>query len=289
MKFQQVQKLRDFNKDFKPEKLSYPRLCTIKYDGRHTTIVKHPDMRVEYFSSSGKKFELLDDQVFGFDETPVGVYFAEMMGEGIEGRLGDRVHSGIQTTMFTNTRKGLFNKHKPVWRIFDYVTIADYDVGICELGYVDRYAYLLEHVPSQYLAYNMEALCIEHEQMFLKKVVDDGWEGIVSVDYDHQWKATKSRRWEAIKWKMRPTADLLCVGFQEGEGKYTGMIGSLLLQDSNGLEVSVGSGLTDAQRGMHPLEFVNKVIEIEYEQKLDTYVQPTFIRIRDDKTEEEID
>ena len=289
MKFQQIQKLRDFNKDYKPEKLKYPRLCTIKYDGRHTTIIKRPSGKVEYYSSSGKMFELLDDQCFDLPETPVGVYFAEMMGEGVLGKLGDRKHSGIQTTMFTNTRKGLFNKHKPNWKVFDYVTIADYNVGICELPYVERYAYLLDHLPSNCLAYNMEALNIEHEEMFLDKVVKEGYEGIVSTDYNHIWEASKSRKWTNIKWKRRPTADLLCVGFNEGEGKYTGMIGSLILVDSEGREVSVGSGLNDSQRSMDPSEFIDKVVEIEYEQVLDTYIQPTFLRVRDDKTKEEID
>jgi ATP-dependent DNA ligase len=293
MKFQQIQKLRDFNKDFKPEKLKYPRLCTIKYDGRHTTIVKRPNGQVDYYSSSGKRFELLDDQCF--EDAPVGVYFAEMMGEGREGKLGDRAYSGIQTTMFTNTRKGLFNKHKPVWRIFDYVTMADYAVGRCELPYVERYAYLLEHIPSNFLAYNMEALTIEHEQMFLDKVVKEGYEGIVSTDYEHEWVASKSRKWTNIKWKKRPTADLLCVGYEHGEGKYEGMIGSLILEDKNGLRVGVGSGMSDTDRLRNPDYFIGKVLEVEYEQIMDTYVQATFgsntvgVTIREDKTKEDID
>jgi len=287
MKQQTQQKLRDFKYKFKG-KLKWPRICTIKYDGRFTTIIKHPNGKVDYYSSGWKRFELLDDQVFGFDETPVGVYFAEMMGEGVEGKLGDRIHAGIQTTMFTNTMHGKWNKHKPTWRIFDFVTIADYEVGKCELPYVERWSYLMEHIPTQFLAYNMESLNIEHEQMFIDKVVAEGYEGIVSVDQFQHWEATSSRRWTAIKWKKRPTADLLCIDVTEGEGKYVGMVGALVLKDSKGRIVNVGSGLTDDDRSRGDY-FVGKVIEIDYEQIMETYIQPTFKFVREDKTEEEID
>ena len=268
-------------------KLHYPRQVMLKYDGRNTTIVKHPDQRVEYYTTGGKRFELLDDQAFGFEDTPVGVYFAEMMGKGIEGRLGERIHSGIQTTMFTNTSKGLFNRHKPTWRIFDYVTIADYDVGICELKYVNRWSYLKDKVPTEYLAYDMECLNKAHWDMFHTKAVADGWEGTVSIDNTQQWMAKKSRPHTQIKRKDRKDADLLCTGWTMGEGKYSGMIGSLKLVDSKGRVVDVGSGLSDAQRNPD-IEYVGKVIEIVYEQLMATYIQPIFVRVRDDKTKEDI-
>ena len=67
------------------------------------------------------------------------------------------------------------------------------------------------------------------------------------------------------------------------------MIGALVLEDSQGRRVSVGSGLTDGDRNEHYNAFEGKVVEIEYEQIIDTYIQPTFIRVRYDKTKEEID
>lgn len=293
-KFQQVQKTRtfeDIGKWFFPKekaKVKFPRQVMIKYDGRHTTIVKHPDQTIEYFTSGGKVFELLDDQVFGFDDTPVGVYFAEMMGEGIEGRLGERIHSGIQTTMFTNTGKGLFNKHKPTWRIFDYITIADYDVGVCELPYISRWSYLKDKIPTNFLAYDMECETKAHWDMFHTKAVAEGWEGTVCVDHLQQWKASTSRPFTNIKRKDRKDADLLCIGVNPGTGKYEGMIGSLKLQSKTGIEVDVGSGMTDADRaGLHAY-YIGSVVEIVYEQMMDTYIQPIFVRVRDDKTKEDI-
>lgn len=268
-------------------KVKYPRQALVKYDGRWTRIVKHPSGKVTYYSSGKKMFELLDDQVFGLDETPVGVYFAEMMGEGIEGRLGERTESGIQTTFFTNTSKGLFNHGKPTWRIFDFVTIADYDVGICELSFINRWSYLKDKIPNSFLAHDMECLNKAHWDMYHTKVIADGWEGTVTIDHEQQWIDTTSRPHTQIKRKDRKDADLLCIDYQEGTGKYEGMIGSLLLVDSKGREVWVGSGLTDAQRDP-VIDYRDKVIEIIYEQMMDTYIQPIFVRVRDDKTSKEI-
>ena len=286
---QQTTKMRTYEDSPKfLRKMKWPRQVMIKYDGRCTTIVKHPDQTVEYFTTGGKRFELLDDQVFGFADTPVGVYFAEMMGEGVDGKLGERIHSGIQTTMFTNTGKGIFNKHKPVWRIFDYVTIADYDVGICELPYIHRWSYLKDKIPTSYLAYDMECLGKGHFDMFHTKAVAEGWEGTVCIDNNQHWKADKSRPHTQVKRKDRRDADLLCIGVNEGTGKYEGMIGSLILIDSKSRRVDVGSGMTDEDRMRSDDYYLNKVVEIVYEQMMATYIQPIYQRVRDDKTKEDI-
>lgn len=288
-KFQIVAKTRAYEDTPKfKAKVNYPRQVMIKYDGRHTTIVKHTGGRVDYYSSGGKLFQLLDDQVFGLADTPPGVYFAEMMGNGVEGKLGDRVHSGIQTTMFTNTSKNIFNKQKPVWRIFDYVTMADYDTGRCELPYINRWSYLKDKIATSYLAYDMECLTVEHFNMFHTKAVADGWEGTVCIDCQQQWVASKSRLHTLIKRKDRLDADLLCIGVNAGTGKYTGMIGSLILQDKSGRVVDVGSGMSDADRALDADYYIDKVIEIVYEQLLATYIQPIYQRVRDDKTKEDI-
>ena len=52
---------------------------------------------------------------------------------------------------------------------------------------------------------------------------------------------------------------------------------------------STFAGLDDTDRsGLHAY-YIGKVIEVEYEQILDTYIQPTYKTIREDKTKEEID
>ena len=124
---------------------------------------------------------------------------------------------------------------------------------------------------------------LEYFEGWAKELCALGWEGVFAVHASHVYQPGR-RVNTAVKIKARPTADLRCIQVLEGEGKYAGMIGSLRLRDSEGREVDVGSGLSDADRDpANTVKFLAAIIEIKYEQILDTYIQPTFERIREDK------
>lgn len=126
-------------------------------------------------------------------------------------------------------------------------------------------------------------------QILASDYTKEGWEGLYLKHRTHIYEPGK-RLNTAIKLKYRPTADLVCIGIEYGIGKYEGMIGSLILKDKEGLVVSVGSGLADIERKITDETFwVGKIIEISYEQKLDTYIQPIYISYRCDKTIKDID
>ncbi len=163
---------------------NYPCQAMTSYIGLPTTIMKHIDGSVNYVTSVGESFELLDDQIFGEEGTPEGIYFAHMM-LGTEGRDGDKLPS--QDTMVSKTERRLFNRQKPKWKIFDYVTRADYEDGICELCFINRWSYLKEHIPTQFLAFDMECLEQSHLDMFIGRVKDDGWKGAVCIAHDYVW------------------------------------------------------------------------------------------------------
>jgi len=283
-----LQKLRNFEDTQRDKnKMKHNRTSMLKYDGRQNSIWVNADGSVQYFTSSGLEYDLLDDQIF--PELPVGVYFAEMMGEGKTGVLGDRRFSGIQTNMVSNFKKGLFNKHKPVWRIFDYVTHMDFQMGNCKIPFIERLAFMIDHVPYQYLTEHMECTNHSHTELFMSRAIEAGFEGIVSIDDNHMWNGAGSRKYTAMKWKKLKTADLLVIEELPGEGKYSGMIGSLLLEDGEGKTMcSVGSGLNDEQRASLG-SFVGKIVEVRYEQVMDSkLIQPVFLCVRDDKTIPEV-
>jgi len=289
-----LQKLKTFSKNREKKtdcglvQLQFPRLAMVKYDGRQTTIEVEANGDVTYYSSSGLPFKLLHDGIFGEQFMPQGIYFAELNGEGSESKLGDRTDAGIQTTMVTATKKGNYNKQKPSWRIFDCVSVEDWEAGVSKEDFITRFETLKQFVPTQYLAEHMECENYEHHLMFKKQTIKQGYEGVVSTYFGHKWVGGGSRKHTSFKDKDRPTADLLCVEELEGEGKYTGMVGSLRCVDASGKEVCcVGSGLTDAQRHMHGM-YVDRVIEVKYEQIMeDKLIQPIFITVRDDKTQAE--
>jgi len=102
----------------------------------------------------------------------------------------------------------------------------------------------------------------------------------------------KAEDGEWFKYKVERTADMVVVGFKEGNGKYLGQIGALLCQAGE-TEAAVG-GMTDAERelltGMADKGVLNgTVVEVKYQciAAQGGLRHPRFIRIREDKNAEE--
>jgi DNA ligase-1 len=115
-----------------------------------------------------------------------------------------------------------------------------------------------------------------------------GEEGAILKDKSVLWEDTRSKM--CIKMKAERDADLLCVGIVPGTGKYEGKIGSLVCQSSDGLvTVNVGSGLSDEDRSQGEAKYLNKIIEVVYNEKIKSkdgthsLFLPRFIAVREDK------
>jgi DNA ligase-1 len=261
-----MMKALDLNK--KPKKLSFPLYAGIKYDGNYTNIVV-TDGTAKFYTSGGHEYTVRGNHPF--TDIPDGVYMAERIGE--DGRLGTRRTCNLKGSKPIQYSEG----HE--FKVFDCVKLGEFELGESSTKYVSRSMMLTIclalHKALEWLVCSQEEL-----DRLLAKVVKDGYEGLVLKSPDMLWRDSKSRKVDFCKLKQRPTADLYCMEEIEGEGKNEGLIGSLRLVDSSGREVSVGSGMSESDRGAWG-SFVNKVIEIEYEQIMDTYIQPTFICIRD--------
>lgn len=89
------------------------------------------------------------------------------------------------------------------------------------------------------------------------------------------------------KLKCKRTVDLVVLDVEDGEGKYLGLMGSLVCGTADGRVICNASGMTDDERtDMSLTSPVGRVVEIEYQ-----YVgsggklrHPRFKRFRDDKT-----
>jgi len=82
-----------------------------------------------------------------------------------------------------------------------------------------------------------------------KYYLDHGYEGVMIKDSKglYQWKRVTVTSQIMLKLKPSITHDLKVTGFVEGEGKFRGMLGKLLV-DFNGVGVGVGTGLTEKER-----------------------------------------
>jgi len=265
-----------------------------KYDGNQIFILVK-DNKTRFFTSDWKEFNLPTigkDLAFGI--TSSLVLIGEMSYDS-DGKLGSRTKvQGKITTERVNFNKRLpcsLDEDKVTIMLFDMLEVSTQGIPINDLDFTVRYNNMktVEMLaPSQIQVAEQILMTGKEAQSYAKKLVKDGWEGIMLMEPEQHYFLGK-RVNHAIKLKYRPTADLLCIDVTDGEGKYEGQIGALVLEDSKGRTVQVGSGLDDVDRLNTNSYYIGKVIEIEYEQIMDTYIQPTFVGIRYDKTKEDID
>ena len=252
------------------DKLKFPLIASVKYDGRNTRVYVRKES-ITYFTSGGKDFTLVNNEPF--DQLPEGVYECEMMGDGIAGQLGDRVHSGIQTTMFTNTRKGIANHHRPTWKIFYYNSHEDWVRGSSPVTYETMIDKLYGWLDAIDCLENMIWTAKIHDyEMLLRyydKKIKQKWEGLMLAQPDLKWKDSTSRLITFVKMKAVPTLKATIQSVKEGTGKYEGMIGSFDCITEDGYSFNVGSGLTDADREIAPYDYIGLTIRVKYEQLID--------------------
>lgn len=122
------------------------------------------------------------------------------------------------------------------------------------------------------------------------KVTKLGYEGIM-LNTSGGFYRTK-RTPDLLKVKKFHSADILCTGVFEGEGRLVGKLGGIYV-DFKGTKVGVGTGFNDEQRKYYwnnQDEIVGKIVEIKYFEEStnqnDDSISlrfPVFISVREDK------
>ncbi len=296
-----INKALDINKLFQEQAkgkllkklLNFPMYAPYKFDGNYVVILVERS-KPTFITSGGLTYTHLDDGGAIFSQVPDAVYFAERIYG--KGKLGDRNKCNLRGSKDTQTSIG------HTYKVFGMIPLEDYYDGHTSYTYehsADRLYNIFDALDyTHYLA--KKGLLVRDQQElddYLELVVRQGYEGVMCIDPKWRWVDTKSRKVTMCKYKKRPTVDLLVVGVNAGTGKYDGLIGSLKLMDKSGRIVDVGSGMSDEDRQLDPNFFIDKVVEMFYEQIFagGTYSQPTFgseyegVLVRHDKTKEEID
>lgn len=263
-----------------------------KYDGNQIFIVKRNN-KVTWFTSDFKQFDIPGLGTELLHNKSDFILVTEFM-YNCEGKLGDRKHSAILTTLRTCWNKSIanplsFKEELCNIKVFDCIPYLVTD--LCSfLSYDLLQENRLEvssllFFPAQISKTKSKLMTGAEAKLYSKKLVNEGWEGVMCIDPKSKYQAGKRVNY-SVKLKYRKTADLLCIDVVAGEigSKYETSIGSLVLQDSDGRIVSVGSGLDDSDRKPELSDYyIGKIIEIEYEQIMDTYIQPVYVQVRLDK------
>jgi DNA ligase-1 len=115
----------------------------------------------------------------------------------------------------------------------------------------------------------------------LKQVVKNGGEGLMLHRADALYETGRS----AVLMKLKPLydAEATVVAYTPGKGKYTGKLGALVVETSEGIRFKLGTGLTDAQRENPPK--IGSLITYTYKDKTKNGKPKVarFLRVRDEK------
>ena len=182
-------------------------------------------------------------------------------------------------------------------RVWDVISQKAFRAEKDDTPYSERFETVKKAVakakaPKVELIETIEVADIGEAQKHFKQMLKRGEEGSLLKSFDHAWEDKRS--YGLLKMKAIKDADLEVVDWQEGTGKYEGMLGALVCQSSDGkVEVSIGSGFSDEQRKQYTREAtVGRIIEIIYNERItsrdresDSLFLPRFVELREDKTE----
>lgn len=280
------------------DKIKFPAYAQMKMDGmRFNAIVR--DGKCEFRSRNGKEILLLGNLEQEF------ISLAGDVDCVFDGELLV-MHPDDHQFMDRQTGNGILNKankgtisasdaamvHASVWDLIPYAYFVD---GKCPTPYSKRFSTLQELIIKQspenkkvWLVSSDIVETYEEAQDIFKNYLSLGYEGIILKDGSGVWEDKRAKH--QIKFKGELECDLKIVAIEEGTGKYAGMLGSLICESADGIvKVSVGSGLTDADRKNLGKEIVDKIVAIKYNSRIknklgdDSLFLPIFIEIRNDK------
>jgi DNA ligase-1 len=131
----------------------------------------------------------------------------------------------------------------------------------------------------------------EHDaRYYAEELMSEGYEGAVIKNFDFVWEPKRVKGMGKIK--AENEADLIVVGWEEGDGKYAGMLGALVCETSDGkVRVNVGGGYSDEERAtINRGNSQGKIVAVVYNEVIREDGSPTyslflprFIEFRTDK------
>jgi len=278
--------------------ISLPCWSQTKMDGLYIDIMVYED-KVVYRTRNGS---ILDLNEADFDRSLI-MHFKNqvLMGEALAyNELGEMLDRQTGNGYLNSND---INSELVKFFVWDMVPMEDFEAKKSVYPYEDRFNDLcsnLDFMDHERIDSVDTVLCQSKEEIIEHFRINRlaGEEGTVLKDLKKlQWKSGTSKH--QIKVKVIFDCDLKLVGWKEGVGKYTDMLGAIVCQSSDGdLEVSIGSGFTDAQRA-ELIGSVEDMIEegtivtvkandvVTNQANPDKYALflPRFVEFRKDKTE----
>ncbi len=269
---------------FQPERIkAWPVVAEPKLDGVRVlcTVV---DRSVKFFSRSGKEFT-----TFEHLKEPI-LEAATQAGWRSENFVLDgEVVSGSFNKTVSEVRKKDVQATDAEFHAFDLISLNTLSEGESKRPYTERRALLegfvnkavkggpIKIVP-RYLVSSVSEIDALYESVRAR-----GLEGLIIKTPDANYVTKRSHAW--LKIKNEESVDVRIVGYEEGTGKYAGMLGALIV-DHAGVRVNVGTGFSDSQRESFWADrqlLIGRLCEVEYHEITPdgSLRHPRFRRFRD--------
>ena len=282
-------KLDLYDEEMVKKKIKFPCTMEIKYDGTRiqaevfdgncSLTSRHGKDKTEQFPEIRKELErIFPDEHVILDGEIIAGNFQE---------LATRMHRNAENVNTVSKLKYvvfdllLDETLDYKWRWDNLIMLAGIDVPFKDRAI--RESKIIE-VAEHYSARDIKDLREFYEEANARKE-----EGII-IKLDDNCYERNSRK-NMYKVKKVYDADMLCTGFNFGDGKKAGKVASLQLIDKSGKIIcSVGSGIDDAMADWltnNQDKIVGNIVEIQYNEITETNSLrfPRFIKFRDDKTE----
>ena len=277
------------------DKFTFPARADLKVDGmRFCAIVKSGV--VTFHSRSGKQFDFLGNLESEFLVAADGqdvVYDGEIwIDDGTGKPLPRKISNGICSKALKNT---ISQKEADAVRVtlWDRIPYDSWQGGYDTTPLKIRSTYLeseIEPFDKLHMIEYHEVNNLDEAQEVFKRYLAQKEEGIILKQYNSPWEDKRSKN--QLKYKAERDADLLCIGWEYGNGKNADKVGNLILTTSDGLiECSCGSGMTDTDRERPGDWYIGKIITIIYNERIkssgdkkESLFLPIFLEVREDKT-----
>lgn len=253
-----------------------------KLDG--VRVIVHVDHNgVRYYSRNGrelKMFKSMDREMTTLAESMASIWpWDHWMFDG-------EMMSATFNEMAGTIHRKDYQAGDTVFYCFHAMPLLTFHTGRDTVSQADRRYELLLQPNTDKLRFPQftNAETVEHIRAKYDQYRSDNFEGAMVKDLSQPWVAKRSHAW--LKLKDELSVDVPVTGVLEGEGKYKGTCGTLVI-DYKGVSVPV-SGMTDAQRHefwANPDAVIGRIVEVVYQEETvhGSLRHPRFKRFREDK------
>lgn len=266
-----------------------------KYDGCNTIVKLLDPQRFEIISRTGETVRSMDH----VGRALLALFRGFLQNGHQFAVLGEAWAKGYPQPRIS----GWFRKHDPVsvlqFAAFDLLPLEGFEQGAYIEAFEDRYAKLATFTrgftesDTVFLCPLLNPGTYGDPMDFADKLCAEGdkraFDGAILRDPNAGWKAGSGSDGAIIKAKPRATFDLKIIGVEQGEGKYKGTTGKVILQFKDGTEVKAAGGTDLERRDMwdNTAQYAGRIGEVACLERLPSgeLREPVFKGVRFDKVD----